>query len=191
MKSNRILLALALVLTPSPLLAQSAGESDEGEVQVIGTVAPICVLGEPSETVIDLGTLINLSGPQVGRTAAIAPRQVTMPGSFCNYSNTMITISAEALVEQSGTPVNAGFSRAVNYSITVSPWAANDAQLQTAAASDGSGAPGLATSSSQPLPQVANLTMELSDFTAPSDALLVAGDYSGLIVVTLGPALEN
>jgi hypothetical protein len=191
MKSNRILLALALVLTPSPLLAQSAGESDEGEVQLIGTVSPICVLGEPSDAVVDLGTLINLSGPRVGRTAAIAPRQVTMPNSFCNYSNTMITISAQALVEQSGTPVNTGFARSVNYSITVTPWAADDAELQTAAASDGSGPPGLATSSSQPLPQVSNLTMELSDFSAPSDALLVAGDYSGLIVVTLGPALEN
>ena len=191
MKTTVPLLALALASIPSVLLAQSAGESDEGEVQVIGTVTPLCVLGEPSDSVIDLGTLINLSGPRVGRTAAIAPRQVTMPNSFCNYSNTMISISASALVEQGGTPVNAGFARALNYAVTVTPWASSDALLQTDAAADGSGAPGLANSSSQPLPRLSDLTMELSGFAAPSDALLVAGDYSGLIVVTLGPALDN
>ncbi len=191
MKPIPSILALALLLSPAQLLAQSAGESDEGEVQVIGTVTPICVLGEPSDSIIDLGTMIDLSGPRVGRIASIAPRTVTMPNSFCNYSNTMISINAGALVEQGGAPVNTGFSRAVNYSVSVTPWATSEAQLQTSAAADGSGAPGTANSSSQPLPQISNLTMELSGFTAPSDALLVAGDYSGLIVVTLGPSIED
>lgn len=190
MPAVALALATALALGPTPLLAQETGRADDGEVRVIGTVSPICSLGEPSETVIDLGVLVNLSGPQVGRTAPIAPRQVTMPNSFCNYPNTMITISADALLELGGTPVNAGFSRAVNYSIGVFPWAADEARLATSAARDGSGPTGIASSSSQPLPQVSDLTLELSDFSAPSDALLVAGDYSGLIVVTLGPAAE-
>nr|WP_137677389.1 hypothetical protein [Parerythrobacter lutipelagi] len=180
----------ALCMMPSSLSAQEAGESDEGEVQIVGTVAPICVLGEPSESVIDLGTLIDLSGPRIGRTAALAPREVTMPGSFCNYANTMISISASAMTEQTGAPLNSGFSRAVNYRVVVSPWASVEADLLTAAAFDGSGISGSAESSAQPLPQVSDLTMQLSGFAAPSDALLIAGEYSGLITVTLGPATQ-
>lgn len=184
-------LAAALVcLGPAPLLAQTQGESAEGEVQMIGSVAPVCVLAEPSERVIDLGTLIDTSGPRIGRMAALAPRQVTMPGSFCNYANTTVTIEASAMTEQTGAAINTGFSRAVNYRVEVSPWAAIEADLLTAAAADGSGAAGIATSATQPLPQVSDLTMELSDFAAPSDALLVAGEYSGLITVTLGPATQ-
>lgn len=157
---------------------------------MIGSVAPICVLGEPSESVIDLGTLIDLSGPRIGRMAALAPREVTMPGSFCNYANTMISISASAMTEQTGAPLNTGFSRTVNYRVIVSPWATVEADLLTNAAADGSGPAGNATSASQPLPQVSDLRMQLSDFAAPSDALLVAGEYSGLITVTLGPATQ-
>lgn len=182
--------AAALCILPTSLAAQEAGDSDEGEVQVIGSVAPICVLGEPSESVIDLGTLIELSGPRIGRTAALAPREVTMPGSFCNYANTMISIEASAMTEQTGAPLNTGFSRAVNYRVVVSPWAAAEADLVTTAASDGSGPPGNANSATQPLPQISDLTMELSEFAAPSDALLLAGEYSGLITVTLGPASQ-
>lgn len=185
-----MLVVMAACLGPVPLLAQTQGDSDEGEVQVIGMVAPVCVLGEPSERVIDLGTLIDTSGPRIGRMAALAPRQVTMPGSFCNYANTMVTIEASAMTEQTGATINTGFSRAVNYRVEVSPWAAIEADLITAAAADGSGAAGTATSANQPLPQVSDLTMELSDFAAPSDALLVAGEYSGLITVTLGPATQ-
>lgn len=182
--------AVLVCLVPAPLLAQQSGDSDEGEVQVIGSVAPICVLGEPSASVIDLGTLIDVSGPRIGRMAALAPRQVTMPGSFCNYANTMISISASAMTEQTGAALNTGFSRTVNYRVVVSPWASVEADLLTSAPADGSGPAGTATSASQPLPKVSDLTMELSDFAAPSDALLVAGEYSGLITVTLGPATQ-
>lgn len=184
-------LAVALIFAlPSPLSAQQSGDSDEGEVQVVGSVAPICVLGQPSESVIDLGTLINLSGARIGRMAALAPRQVTMPGSFCNYANTMISITASAMTEQTGAPLNTGFSRTVNYRVVVSPWANIEADLLTSAAPDGSGPAGNAASATQPLPQVSDLTMELSGFVAPSDALLIAGEYSGLITVTLGPATQ-
>jgi hypothetical protein len=181
--------ALACLCTP-PVFVQTRGEIDEGEVQVIGSVAPVCMLGEPSETVIDLGTLVDTSGPRIGRMAALAPRQITMPGSFCNYANTMVSIVANAMTEQSGAALNSGFSRTVNYRIVVRPWATLEADLLTAAAADGSGPQGQAFSASQPLPQVADLTMELSSFAAPSDALLVAGEYSGLITVTLGPVTE-
>jgi hypothetical protein len=184
------LAAVLACLCPVPLLAQTQGDSDTGEVQVIGSVAPVCVLGEPSERVIDLGTLIDTSGPRIGRMAALAPRQVTMQGSFCNYANTMVTIEASAMTEQTGAAINTGFSRAVNYRVEVSPWAAIEADLLTAAGADGSGAAGIATSATQPLPQVSDLTMQLSDFAAPADALLVAGEYSGLITVTLGPATQ-
>ncbi|WP_271439473.1 hypothetical protein [Pontixanthobacter luteolus] len=183
-----LLAALSACALPHSAFAQTAGDSDEGEVQIIGSVAPICSLGEPSDAVVDLGVLIDLSGPRVGRTASITPRQVTMPGSFCNYANTMISITASAMTEQTGAPLNTGFSRAVNYRVSVSPWSATEADLLTSAASDGSGLPGNANSSSQPLPKISDLTMELADFAAPSDALLVAGEYSGLITVTLGPA---
>ncbi|MFY8048314.1 MAG: hypothetical protein ACOVNS_05785 [Erythrobacter sp.] len=182
--------ALVCLLLPAPLLAQTRGESDEGEVQVIASVAPVCVLGEPSENVIDLGTLVDTSGPRIGRMAALAARRITMPGSFCNYANTMISVSASAMTEQTGAVLGSGFSRAVNYRVVVSPWAASEADLLTIAAADGSGPAGNAASASQPLPRISDLTVELSGFAAPSDALLVAGEYSGLITVTLGPATQ-
>ena len=34
----------------------------------------------------------------------------------------------------------------------------------------------------------AMVTLTLSNFTAPGDGFLVAGNYSGAVVVTLGPA---
>ena len=40
----------------------------------------------------------------------------------------------------------------------------------------------------QPLPKISDIGLTLSGFTAPGDAILVAGSYSGTIVVTLGPA---
>lgn len=178
--------ALALIAMPTALAAQSP--SAEGDVQVVGRVAPICMLGDPADRIIDLGTLIDTSGPRVGRMAAIAPRTVVMPGSFCNYGNTMISIRALALVEQGTTSAVDGFSRAVNYRVTVSPWASVDAVVTTNAPASGDAPPSTGTSASQPVPKLTDLSLRLSDFSTAADALLVAGSYSGLIIITLGPA---
>lgn len=183
--------ALFLAAAPTALLAQSAGASDEGDVTVNGQVAPICVLGEPTDKVINLGTLIDTSGPHIGRIAAISPRTVTMPASFCNYANTSVSISATALLEQGGAPLNTGFARAVNYRVAVTPWATTDALVTTNAAADGTTPTTTGASATQPQPKLADLTMQLSNFSSSSDSLLVAGNYAGVIVVTLGPAVTN
>lgn len=189
MKLPLFLPALLLVVAPGALLAQSA--NDEGDVTVNGQVAPICVLGEPTDRVINLGTLIDTSGTHIGRITALSPRTVTMPGSFCNYANTTVSIAATAMLEQGGAPLNTGFARAVNYRVAVSPWASTDAVVTTNAAADGTSPTVNGASATQPLPKLADLTMRLSDFSTSSDSLLVAGNYSGVIVVTLGPAVSN
>lgn len=188
MKRKLCWLALPLIAFSSELSAQEQGGSDQGEVQVNGRVAPICVLGEPIDKVINLGTMIDTSGPRIGRIAALAPRTVVMPNSFCNYGNTTVSISASALTEQGGAALNTGFSRAVNYRVAVSPWASSDAVVETNAGANGSAPPSSGTSATQSLPKLVDLTMRLSDFSSASDALLVAGNYAGVIVITLGPA---
>ena len=48
-----------------------------------------------------------------------------------------------------------------------------------------------ATGPTQPAPKVADLDVTLSNFTAPSDFLLTAGAYSGLVVIKLGPVASG
>ncbi len=177
-----------MALASASMMHAQANDTDQGEVTIGGVVTPICILGDPSATTVNLGQLINLSGPRTGKIISVGSRTVSMPGSFCNYANTKVTVDATALTEQNGSPVATGFARAVNYTATVSPWATAEAAATTAASV--SGATPLATgfSATQPLPQISDLSLTLSGFTVPNDALLVAGNYSGNIVVTLGPA---
>lgn len=190
-KLKFILLAMPLITATSVLRAQEQDSFDQQEVQVNGRVAPICVLGEPVDKVINLGNMIDTSGPRIGRIAAIAPRTVIMPNSFCNYGNTTVSISATALTEQGGAAMNSGFSRAVNYRIAVGPWASEDAVVETSTTASGSSQPMTIASASQALPKLVDLTMRLSDFSSAADALLVAGNYAGTIVITLGPAGQS
>ena len=102
-----------------------------------------------------------------------------------------ITVTATALVSNDASSVEPGFAKAVNYTAAVANWAAGSATVTTAATAGGGSPTASATGPTQPAPKVADLDVTLSNFTAPSDFLLTAGAYSGLVVVKLGPVASG
>lgn len=186
MKHASGLVPIALVLLPVPAAAQSATAT--GTVAVGGQVAPLCIIGQPNPPTVNLGALANSSGARVGRVVSFSPQTVTLPASFCNFAGSQLTVQATALLSADSASPPSGFSRAVNYTATASGWATTNAVAVTAALNDGVNATAVGTGSTQPLPRIADLSVVLSNFTAPGDAILVAGAYSGTIIVTLGPA---
>ena len=188
MNARLLLLAAMAVL---PLSAAHAQTSDQGSVAVSGSVGGLCVLGQPSETAVELGQLIASSGTRTGRIAALPGKQITLPGSFCNFAGTVLTVSAQALVASDTSEVQPGFARAVNYTSQVDNWATTAASVTTEASASGTTPAAEAAGGVQPTPKIADLALRLSNFTVPSDQLLVAGGYSGLVTITLGPAVTG
>jgi len=188
MTAARNILALAFTAALLVPAAGMAADSDQKTVGVSGNVAKLCVLGEPTPASVDLGQMAATSGTRVGRITAIADQAVTLPGSFCNYAGTQLTVQASALLADDASPVQPGFSRAVNFTSTVSNWTAAPAAVTTAASESGATPSASAAGQTQAAPKLANLDLVLSGFAAPSDALLVAGGYTGSVTVTLGPS---
>ena len=182
--------ALSLAALPTPALAQTA-DSGTGNVAISGRVAPVCILGAPSQTTIDLGQLAASSGARAGRIATIAAQGVTLPGSFCNFAGSTVTVAANALVSADATTPPGGFARAVNYTATASNWAAGNASATTAALANGAAqsSSGTGTGTTQATPRLADIALALSAFAVPGDAVLISGTYSGSVTITLGPAL--
>ena len=184
--------ALSLAALPTPALAQTA-DSGTGNVAISGRVAPVCILGAPSQTTIDLGQLAASSGARAGRIATIAAQGVTLPGSFCNFAGSTVTVAANALVSADATTPPGGFARAVNYTATASNWATGNASATTAALANGaaqsSSGTGTGTGTTQATPRLADIALALSAFAVPDDAVLILGTYSGSVTITLGPAL--
>lgn len=180
------LIPMLLVLA-APCVA-NAQDSDSETVPINGTVSRLCVLGSPSEAAVNLGELINVSGARVGRLAALSQRTVTLPGSFCNFAGSSVSVSATALVAADPSAVQTGFARAVNYAATLSNWTPTAAAATTAASDAGAGPTISTTGATQGAPRLADLSLTLNGFSVPSDRLLVSGTYSGQVVITLGPA---
>lgn len=167
--------------------AAKAQDSDTATVTVTGDVAKLCVLGTPSNAVIDLGPMAETSGARVGKRATIANKSVTLPGSFCNFANSVVTINATALTADDATAAQPGFARAMNFIATASNWASTNAVATTTADRQGAGAAAMGTGSVQGLPKLADITLTLSGYDVPGDLLLVAGGYTGSVTVTLAP----
>lgn len=187
MKRHILSLAPLLALAVSTASAQTS-DTATGEVGVYGNVARLCILGAPSPATVDVGQMAATSGSRVGRIATIGVQNVSLPGSFCNFAGSHLTVTATALVSGDSTSVQPGFSKAVNYTATASNWSGTPTSVTTAAVASGATPTATSNGSDQPLPHIADLNVALSGFTAPSDLLLTAGNYSGLVVVTLGPA---
>lgn len=183
-------LLLAFLTMPTLALGQATTPTNAaGTVTMGGHVAPFCFLGAPSQATIDLGQLAATAGPRTGRVTTIAAQIVSLPGSFCNFAGSAVTLSASAMVSTDATAPPTGFARVVNYTATASNWAAADASTTTAALANGAPQSSSATGSTQATPRQADIAVALSAFTAPGDALLTAGNYAGSVTVTLGPAL--
>lgn len=180
---------IALAVAGAPAFAQ-ATDTDSKDVAVQGSVTPLCLLGQPSQALVDLGNMISTSGTRVGKIRTIPTQTVTLPASFCNFAGSVATVEATALVETSGgtTVPPAGFARAVNFTADAGTWGGGNASATTSATSGGASATSTGTSATQPTPRQTDIAVALSTFTAPGDALLVSGSYSGLVRITLGPA---
>lgn len=185
MKCKPGLALIVLAAFPATAIAQT---TETGTVAVEGQVRPVCILGNPNPALVNLGQLSASSGPRTGRIAVIAPRTVTLPASYCNFAGSVVTVRATALTSSDTSAPQPGFSRAVNYTATATNWANGGSTATSAALRDGSTATASGAGATQPLPRVADITLTLSSFTAPGDLILVAGNYSGTVVVTLGPA---
>lgn len=188
MKKLASLLATSLVLAPVAATAQ-VRDRDTGSVSIDGRVAPICILGDPAPALVDLGQLAATSGMRIGRLAVLAPRTVTLPASFCNFAGSAVRLDATALLGADTSSPQPGFARAVNYTATASGWASGNAEVSTNALRDGSANAASGTGATQPLPKIADIGVTLSNFSVPGDLLLVAGNYSGTVIITLGPAV--
>lgn len=184
-------LGLALIALAALPATASAQSTEEGRVAVEGSVRPVCILGDPTPALVNLGQLSAASGPRTGRIAVVPPQTVILPASYCNFAGSVVAVSATALTASDTTAPSAGFVRAVNYTALATGWAAGASSATTAALADGSGATTNGTGATQPLPKVADITLTLSSFTAPGDQILVAGNYSGNVIVTLGPAIAG
>src|SRR4051812_26828908 len=183
----------SVCLAAAMLLSASAGAAgaqarDTGDVAVGGNVAGMCKLGPPSRASIDVGQMSATSGPRVGRIATLPEQIVTLPGSYCNFGGTKVTLRAEAMVQPDASTLPAGFARAVNYTSTVTTWAAAPPQVTPAASSSGDSPIAEGSGGTEPAARLTDLILALSAFTVPSDALLIAGTYQGQVTITLGPA---
>ena len=194
MKLRLLMFATLLLASAGTARAQQGSSGDlsvVGHVGVDGNVAGVCKLGPPSRTTIAVGTLSNTSGARVGRIATLPQQDVTLPGSYCNFGGTKVTVRAEAMIGSDDNALPAGFARAVNYSSTVTTWATTAPNVTTAATANGSTPIAEGSGGTQPTAKITDLVLSLSSFTVPSDALLMAGNYTGQVTITLGPAVTE
>jgi len=181
-------LALALLLSASAGAAR-AQTTAAGDVGVSASVDGVCRLGPPSRPSVDLGEMAVRSGMRVGRLAALPEATVTLPGSYCNFGGTMVTLRGEALVQSDSSELPDGMARAVNYTATVRTWAEQPPLITTAADADGDSPAAEDSGGTEPAAKLTDLTVAFSGFSVPSDARLVAGTYQGVVTITLGPAV--
>lgn len=170
--------ALASMLAAQPALAQSAPAT--GEVTIVGSVADRCLFTLPSK-LIDLGEL-SLAGTDgsAGKldTSKVDGATETLQG-WCNGTAATMSVEAFAIENTSFTSAApSGFDRVINFTATATANAA-DAEDDSATAGAGTAVPvGMFTG---------DIDVVLSDSSTPGGGLLVAGDYEGLVRVTLTP----
>ncbi len=181
-------LVTALIASPLLLAAASSASAADGNVPINGTVARLCVLGAPNPAAVDVGIMIATSGLRLGRSANLPSQAIGLPVSFCNYAGTRLTVTANALLASDPAAPVSGFARTMNFTATANGWAATPAIATSAASPDGSNPAATGSGGVQSEPKVADLNLVLSNFTVPGDSFLVAGNYAGSVVITLGPS---
>lgn len=177
MKKLIIAASLAATTLAGPALA-AVGDST-GTVTIDGSVADRCLFTTPNGT-ISLGEL-SLSGSDTNpgklNAAAVDGQSATLVG-WCNGTSAKITVEAEAIVNSdfTGSPPS-GFSRVINYTATANADGEDATDSSTDAGAGDPAGVGIFTG---------EMTVTLSNASAGSD-LLVAGAYSGQVLVTLSP----
>lgn len=168
-----LFLAVPAALVASPALAQSTAVT--GTVTIDGTVAGRCMFTLPNKT-ISLGE-ISLASTGKLDVSKVNGRSETLSG-WCNNTSATMTVTSTELTTATAAPT--GFDNRVDYTAT--------ATTGSTSANDSSLAAGAGTPSSVGLFS-GNIDVVLSAASSPSNGLMVAGTYTGNVVVTLTPTV--
>lgn len=185
----RILAALItpLTLAAPQAIAATTTKASTTVLTVSGNAPGACTLGIAGDRTLNIGEMVD---PTTGELATISnPPSTSIAGSWCNTASTL-TVLATPLVAQSffGAPPS-GFTKAVNYTATVSAWTTSPATFTTSG--DVSGVQHNTTPGSQVQgsPSTATMVVSIGSFASPSagDFLVADPNYSGTITITLTP----
>ncbi|HEX3919751.1 MAG TPA: hypothetical protein VHW60_20625 [Caulobacteraceae bacterium] len=181
-------LAIAAAFAPGLALAQTGNQTT---VTVTGTVTAACTLapvgaGAGTFTVGGGNLIDTTTGLLAAGLHTDGPQTIT--GSWCN-TNSVLTLAANPMVQTlfSGAPPS-GWTKSVNYTATSTGWGN---ALPVATTSDISGLNPSTNSATETVttPTAATISIDLTNFVTPgSNSRLVAGTYTGSVVVTLAPS---
>lgn len=189
----KLLIGSALIALACPAVALAANPTS-ATLTINGSVSQACSLGSVTGSstfavttggsgLIDTATGLLGSNPQTDGNR-------TITGSWCNTKST-ISVAAAPMVAQNfaGTPPST-FSKAVNYTASVSGWAASAATSVTGGDASGAGS-STNVAQTQTSPQAGDITVALSNFATgggASNRLVADPSYQGSITVTLAVA---
>jgi hypothetical protein len=181
------------ILAASAAVASLAAFSAPADAQTVqfdldGNVPATCNLSG-MQAVSGASHTINLSGTAggsiidstSGKLSVSGPQTVALGANWCNGTKTTVSVVATPLTT-GAVPPSASFTNRVDYTVTGSFAGISNGTLNTA------GGPVTGTSQSAPVGAFSDSADQMV-ITADANAsqLLVAGDYTGTITVTLTP----
>lgn len=184
------LLAAGALAFPSAALAETTSQSTT-TFSLDGNSPKACVLKSADEATLNVGDMVDPTTGELTRTLAsnASDQSTTIENSWCNTAST-ITVLATPMVAQDfiGLPPP-GFTKAINYTATVSGWATANAVFITNGDVTGfqhSNTPGSQTLTT---PNTSTITVAIGDLATPGagDFLVADKNYSGNITLTLTP----
>ena len=178
MKRIVLLAALAAIAIPA---SASFADDVTGTVTVNGTVADRCLFTTGS-VVLNIGEMAQAAGGNAGKlnTTSVTSQNAQLTG-WCNGTAATIAVQANALTNAASAPT--GFDNKVDYTATATAHpTSGDVAVSDSSTSAGASSPstvGIFTS---------NIDVSFTTPASPTGGLLVAGSYTGSVVVTLSPA---
>lgn len=170
---KHLILALPALLAASPALAQSGTAT--GTVLIDGTVTGRCMFTLPNKT-ISLGELSLLSNGKLD-VSKVNGRSETLNG-WCNNTAATMTVTTTQLTTPTSAP--SGFDNRVDYTATATAGAISTNDTSLTAGAGASSTVGLFSGDIVVVPSAAS---------SPNNGLMVAGTYTGNVVVTLTPTV--
>jgi hypothetical protein len=186
-------LLVTAITTPALAQERPSGESSIAPKSItLGATTPsLCKLGQGNPTNAAItGAMSDTSGERIGRLRTnIAALSIAVPG-WCNGPSTLTVIAQPMLGPNfiDGPTTNV-FSRAVNFRARALGWTPEATAPETLTNATRTGLVAQATGVSArliPLPTDEIITINLDNFAAASDGLLVQGSYAGTVTLTLG-----
>jgi hypothetical protein len=166
----------------------ASGQQASFSAGVTGTVAAQCRFSSDDPAVLNIGEMIFTAGANdaVGHLdpTTLTSREATLAG-WCNGAAAQISVQAAPLlnVDFTGAPPQ-GFDRQVDYTatataeISANPVAVSDSTTSSAAS------PGATVGVF-----ISDIVVSFAGASTPTGGRLIAGNYSGSVMVTLSPTL--